>query len=225
MADSGNAAPEQLRLTTKASAPDRPPPSAVLERFACSPEPQFFWERHMVRFAWNGVSVCLAMGLRTGDEVHWWEACNLVAREETDTCRIIEAGGAIPRVLTTAQDLVKNPGYCLPLLHKHNWLNGHIYARLHANGVCEIYAHHINSKFSDDGLDLEDTVPVIGFRVEEATPAAIAGVCGPWDGSCATLELGPVRFDLRDSRRRRFCRYRTNTIDPSMPVETMCAPQ
>jgi hypothetical protein len=201
VADGGNAAPAELRLKPSAKAPKGPPPAAALERFACSPEPSFFWERHMVRIAHKGVSICLAMGLRTGGEIRWWEACNMVVRQETPTCRIVEAGGTIPVALTVADDLRKHPGYTFPLLHQHNWLNGHIYARLHANGVCEIYAHHINSKFFDDGLDLKDVVPVIGLRVDGADAGEIKRLCGPWDGSRKEMAIGPVRFDVRDAAR------------------------
>jgi hypothetical protein len=87
-----------------------------------------------------------------------------------------------------------------PYLHKHNWLNGHIYARLHANGVCEIFAHHINSKFFDDGLALEDAVPVIGIQTG-ATAEEESRVCGAWDGTRDGLQLGAVRFDLSEAAR------------------------
>ena len=43
-------------------------------------------------------------------------------------------------------------GFANPWLHRHNWLNGHLFARLHANGVCEVYAHHINSNSSSRKL-------------------------------------------------------------------------
>src|SRR5690606_13485294 len=101
---------------------------------------------HLLRLRHGENSVGLAMGLKTGDEIHWWEACRLVVKGETPQCLTVEMGGAIPLKEMTFDEF-KSGGYSNPYLHKHNWLSGHIFARLHANGVCEIYAHHINSKF------------------------------------------------------------------------------
>jgi len=165
--------------------------------FARSPQTLFMWERHALRITWGGRTVELAMGLRTKGEVHWWEACNLVVRDDAPFTREVEMGGAIPHVLFKFEDLVRQPGYRNPFLHRHNWVNGHIYARLHASGVCEVFAHHINSKFFDDGLPLEDVVPVIGLRTEGPGGTA-ANLSGPWDGSAKELALGPVRADLSD---------------------------
>ena len=201
VADGANDASAALRLTESGKQPAAAPPTAALERYAQCGEPEYFWERHLLRIVWNGVSVGLTLGLRTGNEVRWAEACGLVIRAESPECRTLEFGGAIPLQLTTAKLLRQYSGYKLPLLHRHNWLNGHIYARLHANGVCEIYAHHINSKFFDDGLDLKDVVPVIGLRVDGADAGEIKLLCGPWDGSRKEMAIGPVRFDVRDAAR------------------------
>jgi hypothetical protein len=199
VADGANEAPETLRLSTATTQPsDISPPTAETALFAISPDPFFTWERHSLRLGWEDCSIELAMGLRTGGEVHWWEACRLVEVEYTSTCRVIEMGGAIPLLLTSSQDLRDNPGYKFPLLHKHNWLNGQIHARLHSNGVCEIFAHHINSKFFDDGLDLEDAVPVIGIRTIKNSVSQITDLCGDWDGSVHEFSCGGVHFDVRD---------------------------
>lgn len=200
-ADGGAGAPESLRLTRSGARPIGVPPVAVLERFAESPTPEFYWERHQLNIVWGGVSLGLLLGLRTGHEVHWWEACGLVTRSESAECRVIEAGGAIPLVITTADDLRAQPVYRFPWLHKHNWLNGHVFARLHAHGVCEFFVHHINAKFVDDGLPLEDAVPVLGLRVAGLDVSVLEGLRGPWDGTHEELSLGPVRLDCRDVRR------------------------
>jgi len=128
----------------------------------------------------------------------------LTVEEDTPFCRVVEAGGAIAHQLETREDRLAGAAH--PYLHHHNWLNGHIYARLYANGVCEVYAHHINSKSADDGLDLEDAVPVIGIRVEGAGAGPslsedVARVCGPWDGSVTELRLGATHFDLSEAAR------------------------
>ena len=196
MADSGGAAPTELRIGTGRVAPRGTVPEAELETFQASPTPEFVWERSLVWIRWGGASVGLALGLKTGGEVHWWEACRLVNLEVTPTCRVIEVGGAIPRDVTVLADVRKYSGYKNPYLHHHNWLNGHLYARLHANGVCEIYAHHINSKFFDAGTTLEDVVPVLGIRVADA-----GGMIGPWTGEQTEFSLGPVRFDVREVAR------------------------
>jgi len=194
IADSGGAAPAELRVGAGMVAPTGAVPEAELVTFQASPTPQFVWERSLVWIRWGGVSVGLAMGLKTRGEVHWWEACRLVTRDVTPTCRVIEVGGAIPRDVTLLSDVQKYSGFKNPYLHHHNWLNGHLYARLHANGVCEIYAHHINSKFFDEGGALEDVVPVLGIR-------APGQLSGPWTGEQTEFALGPVRFDVREVAR------------------------
>lgn len=198
-ADAGNASPAELGVGP-AAAPESAPPAAEAELFARCQEEGFMWERHLLRLSWGGRSVGLAMGLRHGDEVHWWESCRLVVLEETPECRVVEMGGAIPRLLFGAEELRKYPGYSNPFLHSHNWLNGHIFARLHANGVCEVYAHHVNSRFFDEGQDLEDVVPVLGIRCEGADED-VEPLRGPWTGERPAISLGGVRFDLSEPAR------------------------
>jgi len=175
-------------------------PTVEMELFERSPHAAFMWERHRLRIRQGDRSVALALGLRTGGEVHWWEACRLVVLEETAECLAVEMGGAIAHKIMTFDDLQKHPGHTNPYLHKHNWLNGHLFARIHTNGVCEIYAHHINSKFFDDGLPLQDVVPVIGISVETCDED-MASLSGPWDGSRNRLTLGGVTFDVSEAAR------------------------
>ncbi len=202
IADAANAAPADLGLafgSETAGSGQSDLPQAELELFETCPDPAFAWERHLAVISWQGQKIGLVMGLRTGDEVHWWEACRLTVLDEQPSCREIEIGGAIPLAVYDTRDLTSTVGYENPYLHKHNWLNGHIYARLHANGVCEIYAHHINSKFFDDGLDLHNAVPVIGFKVFDGA-ADQAGLIGPWTGDKEEIGLGQARLDLSDAR-------------------------
>jgi len=197
VADGGNEAPAEISLKPAASAAGGTLPTVEMERFELSPHKEYVWERHLLRIRQGERSIGLAMGLRTAGEVHWWEACRLVVIEETPECLTVEMGGAIPHKIMSLDEMKTYPGLSNPLLHTHNWVNGTIYARIHANGVCEIYAHHINSKFFDDGLDLEDAVPVIGF----VSDADTSSLCGTWDGSQESLDLGGVRFDLTEVAR------------------------
>jgi hypothetical protein len=195
------AAPDRLALSASAAtAPVTAPPSAELVLVEQSPEPEFFWERHAVRIRWQDRTVDFMMGMKVKDEIHWWEACNLVTRDESPLCRVVEAGGAIPHVLTTLDDLRNFTDYANPFLHRHNWLNGHLGLRLHANGVCEVFAHHINSKVFDDGLPLADAVPVVGIRTPDSKIETYAAAL-PWDGTRESLEVGAVRFDLAEAAR------------------------
>ena len=203
IADAANKAPQTLGLAIQK---DNDPvagesllPDASMELFETCPDPAFAWERHMAVFSWQGKKIGLVMGLNTRGKTHWWEACRLTVLDEQPACREIEIGGAIPLEIYDTRDISNAVGYENPYLHKHNWLNGHIYARLHANGVCEIYAHHINSKFFDDGLDLEDAVPVIGFKVFDGE-ADLAELTGPWTGDRTEIQLGQARLDLTDAR-------------------------
>ncbi|NLF16526.1 MAG: hypothetical protein GX595_04620 [Lentisphaerae bacterium] len=198
------AAPAALRLSSGAGAaavaPAGAPPSAEFELVERCTDPGFMWERHLLRLRWGGRSLGLMMGLRHAGEVHWWECCRMVVLEETPACRVVEMGGAIPHRAYGAAERERYRGYVNPFLHRHNWLYGTIVARLHANGVCEIVARHVNSKFHDDGADLEDVVPVIGV-VSEASASELAGLCGPWTGQVDRLSLGGVAFDLAEAAR------------------------
>ena len=201
-ADAGGEAPATVRLAEGGAAPDAAPPTAEMITFAhedIAHLGQFYWERSLLKIAWGGHRLELAMGMRVKGEVHWWEACNLVVRAQSPACLEIEMGGAIPWELTTMEEIAacKDRGL-FRLIHVHNWLNGHIYARLHANGVCEIYAHHINSMFVDDGGDLHDAVPVLGLRTEGVDMGAL---CGTWDGTRRNLRLGGIAFDFTDVAR------------------------
>lgn len=205
IADGHNQTPDTLGLTLQQgqgmdnNKENLPVPDVSMEVFETCQDPGFAWERHMVIISWQGKKIGLVMGLRTGDQVHWWEACRLVTLSEQASCREIEIGGAIPLDVYDTRDLSSYVGYENPYLHKHNWLNGNIYARLHNNGVCEIFAHHINSKFFDDGLDLKEAVPVIGFKVFSDQDIDEA-LLGPWTGDKSRINLGQASFDLSDAR-------------------------
>jgi hypothetical protein len=170
-----------------------------MDMFAHSQETvTMYWERHTLKIEWQGRWISLAMGMRVRGEVHWWEHSHLVVLSESDCCREVEMGGAIPYDLTSAQMFEQFKDKDNPYHHHHNWLNGHIYARLHANGVCEIYARHINSRFFDEGRDLEDAVPVVGIRTA-ASEDELSTACGVWDGTQQDLSIGGVRFVLTDA--------------------------
>lgn len=197
----GGQSPDSLTLESSPtpSQPSSPTPAASLQLLQESDDPAFRWERHCVRFSHGSRSIAMVMGLRTGDAVHWWEACRLIVTDDSPTCRTIEVGGAIPLVINTGDTFRAHPNLTHPFLHKHNWLNGHLTARLHANGVCEIVAHHINSKFVDDGADLHPAVPVIGFIVDDQGLTDLTP--GRWDGSRDTLTLGGVAMDVAETAR------------------------
>lgn len=201
LADGENQTPSELLLTEQDTPPSVPAkPTAAMELFEESPHHIYAWERHLLRLRQGDRSVALAMGLRTGEDIHWWEACGLTIREENPAFTVIEMAGSIPHRQMTLEEFQKQSGYHNPYLHRHNWLSGHIYARLHANGVCEIYAHHINSKFVDDGGLLKDAVPVIGFGVDDTDPA-LSRHCGAWTGEDHEICLGGVRFDVSEVSR------------------------
>jgi hypothetical protein len=138
--------------------------------------------------------------LRREDGVHWWENCRLITQREDPHCLSIEMGGVIPLIREEFDEMLAHPGYTNTLLHKHNWLNGHLYARLHSNGVCEIYLRHVNSRFVDDGGDLADARPVVGIRTA-ASSQELSAIAGRWDGGVAEFAAGGVRFDISEPAR------------------------
>jgi hypothetical protein len=157
-------------------------------------------ERHLLRIRGFGRSIGIAMGVRCQEGIHWWEACGMVILQENEHFIEVEMAGSIADKAMTEERFLNDTGYDSPYLHHHNWVSGQIYARLHSNGVCEIYAHHINSKFVDDGRELKDVVPVIGFKLDEGIASA-PGIEGTWDGSREELEIGGVRLDVREVAR------------------------
>jgi len=201
IADAEGDAPATIGVTRAqpTSTPAQVLPSAEMDMFAHSHETvSMYWERHTLKIEWQGRWIGLAMGMRVRGEVHWWEHANMVILSESNSCREVEMGGTIPYELTSAEMFEQFKGKDNPYHHHHNWLNGHIYARLHANGVCEIYARHINSRFFDEGRDLQDAVPVVGIRTA-ASEDELSTACGVWDGTQQDLSIGGVRFDLTDA--------------------------
>ena len=199
-ADMDNNAPGVLSVAKESRGVAQKKPEISMELFDTCPDPAFMWERHLAKITWNGKSIGLVMGMRTQGEVHWWEACMLQIVEQDDFCTTVEVGGAIPCVIYDTTDRTNYKSYYDdPFLHKHRWLYGRIFARLYANGVCEIYAHHINNKFFDDGLDLPDCVPVIGFKTYDVPlPSELLG---SWNGDRERLQIGHATLDVSEARR------------------------
>lgn len=195
-ADGGDAAPDTLNIAPAGKAAKGTLPTVSDPIFAQSQEPEIHWERRSLAIEWQGKRVEIAMGMRVGGDIRWWEHCRLVKLSESDTFIEVEMAGSIPHIMFNKQVLHSYTGYAFPGLHQHHWLSGHVYARLHANGVCEIYAHHINSRFVDDGLQLDDAVPTIGFRCSNA--ASNVAPKGDWDGSLTDWNLDGVQIDFKD---------------------------
>ena len=193
-----NKAPEVLHLSAETVKPRAAAPTLAAERFAASTEEGFMWERHLLRVTHGNRSLGLALGLRTGNEVHWWEACRLVILDQSPFCTTARMGGAIPVRVATRAFLSTRSGYNIPLLHEHNWLYGDLFVRAYANGVCEVFARHTNNRYVDEGAHLKDVVPVIGLCHEGAVPD---GLLGDFDGSRPAISLGGIRLDLRETAR------------------------
>ncbi|MCK5804565.1 MAG: hypothetical protein KAI66_17140 [Lentisphaeria bacterium] len=198
-ADNAGLSPATLEITCDPELGADALPDATMRLFETAPDALFFWERHSMTIEWGGHSVELALGLRYQGQLRWWEACNLVEREQTPFCRVVEMGGAIPVRMCDLAYLQSRKGYYdNEFLHIHNWLNGQVTVKLYANGVCDVVARHTNSRFFDDGGDLDDTVPVIGIRVDGQAPAPGGGA---WDGTVTELTHGPVAFDFAEMAR------------------------
>lgn len=151
-----------------------------------------YWERYFLVLGYGEKEIELAMGLVIEEEVHWWEACKLVEVGRGETFVEMEMGGVIPRKFPGAPGGESGA-------HQHNWLNGRVYVRLHSNGVIEVYAHHINSAFFDDGRDLKGVIPVLGFRV--AGTQVEKEILGEWRGQHGIVTIGDARVDFREVAR------------------------
>ncbi|MFI7226241.1 hypothetical protein ACIBO5_23740 [Nonomuraea angiospora] len=183
-ADGGPGGSELTRTATGYG--DLPRPQASLEVFERGDEPGYLWERSRVRLRHGDRSVALALGLRTGGEIHWWEGCRLVVHADTAEELVVEAGGAVPYHVVAAAVHASLGTYGNPYLHRHNWLNASLFVRLHRNGVCEVIARHVNGRYVDDGLELADVVPVLGVQ-------------GDWNADLSEVErLGPGELSHED---------------------------
>ncbi len=202
IADGQNTAPATLSLQPETSRGNEmsPPFSVSSRRVGQSTDGRLPWETHALRLEYAGHFVEISVGLRRSAGIHWWENCGLTLQQESPYCISFEMGGVIPVICEEFDEMMRNPGYRNPLLHKHNWLNGSIYGRLHSNGVCELYLRHINSRFVDDGGDLADALPVVGFRSSGSLPGALPFL-GTWEGTPETIALGDVRLDLSEPAR------------------------
>jgi len=198
VADGGNTAPATLRPAAAASA-NGAVPEATMTLVEESPDPFYYWRTDALTVRWQGHTVRLLMGLRVGEAIHWWQFSRMVIEQEAPTCRVISMSGAIPVVQVTLAEL-EGAGYNAPFLHQQNWVYGCIYARLHANGVCEIYARHTNSKFVDAGREFRGAVPVIGISVDDAQPD-VQTLHGLTTGAQGAFTLGDVRFDVNEIAR------------------------
>ncbi len=197
VADGEETAPPTLALAHAGAAPATPTPTTEMELIARAPRKFFIWEQHGLRIDWGDQSVLLALGMHVDDTVHWWENCRLVTVAESPVCRTVMMSGAIPSHKVNLDHFSRHHGYTDPFLHQHNWIYGQIYARLYANGVCEIFARHINSRYVDLGQDLTNAVPVFGLRTPDSM-ADMDALSGRWDGTRTALTLGGVRFDVTD---------------------------
>jgi len=202
ISDADDTAPERLNLEESTRKPKRSAAAfnASMEPLPCWQEEIFFREEHVLRLRHGNTTLDLLMGLKTGGETHWWEACRLKVLARLHEGVIVEMGGSIAVHRSTTGEMRKFTGLRNPYLHRHNWLSARIYARLHWNGVAEIFAHHINNKFFDAGRDLEEVVPVIGLRAP-ISENEVPSLLGPWDGSVSSLDLGSVRLDVRELAR------------------------
>ncbi|MFZ4398098.1 MAG: hypothetical protein ACOYOU_20995, partial [Kiritimatiellia bacterium] len=198
VADGGETAPATLRPeATTVAAGGVPVAEMVLVEE--SSDRFYYWRTDCLQLSWYGNSVRLMMGLRTGEHVHWGQFSRLVVERETPSCRVVTMSGAIPVVQVTRADITGG-GYKAPFLHHQNWVYGFIRARLHANGVCEIYARHTNSKFVDEGREFRGVVPVIGIGVDGAQPDLV-NLQGLTTGQQTAFALGSVRFDVNEVSR------------------------
>lgn len=198
VADGGDSAPAALRPGTPVAGTGSIP-GAELALLEESADRFYYWRTDSLRLSWQGQAVHLTLGLRTGQGVHWTQFSRLVVEEETPSCRVISMSGAIPVVQVSHED-VAGGGYNVPFLHHQNWVYGCLHARLHANGVCEVFARHTNSKFVDAGREFRGVVPVLGIRVEGVQPD-LAGQRGLTTGQQGEFALGGVRFDVNEVSR------------------------
>ncbi len=132
-----------------------------------NPDEALMWECHRLRLHWQGHSVALALGMRTGGTVHWWENCSLDVLEQTPFCTVVEIGGAIAHKKETRAHRAGTSFFDNPLLHRHNWLNTSAEKARNRNTPCPN-----GSRACPKGLSPADT----RLRAKPATICVL--ICG-----------------------------------------------
>ena len=146
-------------------------------------------------FTFRGKSFGLRMGLQHGGQYRWWEWVRIEELWSGPLCKAVRIGGFIPveyfgdEYLATLQNEMQSKA-----LHYHNWLRGEVYALMFANGVIHLTCRHVNNHLFDQGRDLEDTLPVLGF-----TCANAPDLDEKLDGSRTHFELGGVTVNLDEA--------------------------
>ncbi|NQU11159.1 hypothetical protein HQ590_10240 [bacterium] len=155
-------------------------------------------EVNELELAYGEARVGLRLGLSHAGTPHWWEWVTVEQLWTGPLCQAIRVGGFIEVGQMQEEELMAHGGVIesitAGLYHKHNWLRGELYALLFANGVVQLTCRHVNNRLFDQGRDLEDALPIIGFRADGITPQDVA-----LDGRTTEFAIGPARLDLREA--------------------------
>lgn len=142
------------------------------------------------------------VGLRLGIELadggfHWWEWLQVEQLWSGPVCTAMRAAGYIGVTTIDDEDLLrldtKDPD---SWFHRHNWLYAEVYAMVFANGLVKVTARHINSRFFDQGRDLEGFVPVIAFSVPDAADLPEMLLDGSRTDVALGADPGGIQLDL-----------------------------
>jgi hypothetical protein len=143
----------------------------------------------------------LRLGIRWRDELHWWQWLRLETLWSGPLVTAYRVGGCIEVVPLTEKDFMGDgkmePNEAIiksPWLHRQDWLLGEAYILAFANGVIQFACRHVNNHRFDEGREMKELVPVIGWSVSDA-----GAVDQKLDGSQARFTFSGVTVDLTDA--------------------------
>ncbi|NQU11688.1 hypothetical protein HQ590_12915 [bacterium] len=154
-----------------------------------------------LRFQMGERGLGLRLGARWREELHWWEWLRLERLWSGPVMTAYRVGGCIEAVPLKARDFLgeegdgnSRPAIKSPWLHRQNWLLGEVFVLCFANGLIQLTCRHVNNHRFDEGRELNEIVPVIGFSPDHAS-----WVDQKIDGRQARVSMGDITLDLSDA--------------------------
>lgn len=137
-----------------------------------------------------GREIGLRLGIEKANGPRWWEWLTVEEEWSGPTCKAIHAAGYVSTIDVTDETFNPKRYNSCPWFHRQHWLFCEVRAWLFSNGLVRVTARHVNNRFFDQGRDLEDVLPVIGFR------AANTALNESLDGKRRDFALGNIQLDL-----------------------------
>ncbi len=140
-----------------------------------------------------GREIGLRLGIEKADGPRWWEWLTVEEEWAGPSCKAIHAAGYVSTIDVTDETFNPARYNSCHWFHRQHWLFCEVRIWLFSNGLARVTARHVNNRFFDQGRDLEDVVPVLGFRTVNTS------LNEKLDGQRHDFALGNVQLDIARS--------------------------